>query len=463
MNHTVSDIASCENQIHQFFHNQRIGHLLKCSNLRHQRGISPVLVFRLLFTLVFTGKNLFRTLEMAGGTCDMGKDTVYRFLNSVHTNWRRFLLLISSRVINRKLEPLTDVTTMKVLIADDTLYRRNRSKHVELLARVFDHTDRRYYRGFRMLTLGWSDGISFLPVCCALLSSNKKENRLVPLRTDLDRRTNGAKRRRESTCKATDVLVELLEQARKSGIKAGHLLFDSWFAFPATIRALLAKGMHTLCMLKVTEKIYYRYQGQDLHLAAIYRKVRKRRGRAKVLASVTVGIGENDKGIPVSAKIVFVRDRRSKRWLALLCTDLTLSDEEIVKLYKRRWDIEVFFKMAKSFLNLTKECQGRSFDALTAHATMVCCRYIMLELARRMNKDPRTLGTLFYATCEELKQTGFVEAMIILMTLLEQTLSAIMENSKELIRSLINRFLDELPQIYRTRILFSSKNKLVSC
>ena len=87
----------------------------------------------------------------------------------------------------------------------------------------------------------------------------------------------------------------------------------------------------------------------------------------------------------------------------------------------------------------------------------------MLELARRMNKDPRTLGTLFYATCEELKQTGFVEAMIILMTLLEQTLSAIVENSKELIRSLINRFLDELPQIYRTKILFSSKNKLVSC
>ena len=121
------------------------------------------------------------------------------------------------------------------------------------------------------------------------------------------------------------------------------------------------------------------------------------------------------------------------------------------------------FKMAKSFLNLTKECQGRSFDALTAHATMVCCRYIMLELARRMNKDPRTLGTLFYATCEELKQTGFVEAMIILMTLLEKTVDTIMENSKKLIRSLINRFLDELPQIYRTRILFSSKNKLVSC
>jgi hypothetical protein len=463
MAQTVSDIASCENQIHQFFYKQKISRLLKHSNIRNQKGISPVSVFRLLFTLVFTGRNLFRTLEMSDGTCGMAKDTVYRFLNSVHTNWRRFLLLLSSRVISQELAPLTGVDNMKVLIADDTLYRRNRSKHVELLARVFDHTDRRYYRGFRMLTLGWSDGISFLPVCCALLSSSKEKNRLVPLRMDIDRRTNGARRRRESIGKATDVLVEMVDQAKASGIKAGHLLFDSWFAFPATIRKLLAHGMHALCMLKVTEKIFYRYQGQDLHLAAIYRKIRKRRGRAKILASVLVEIGENEEGIPVPAKIVFVRDRRSKRWLALLCTDLTLSDEEIVKLYKRRWDIEVFFKMAKSFLNLTKECQGRSFDALTAHATMVCCRYIMLELARRMNKDPRTLGTLFYATCEELKQTGFVEAMIILMTLLEQTLSAIMENSKELIRSLINRFLDELPQIYRTRILFSSKNKLVSC
>jgi hypothetical protein len=111
----------------------------------------------------------------------MAKDTVYRFLNSVHTNWRRFLLLLSSRVISQELEPLTGAANMKVMIADDTLYRRNRSKQVELLSRVFDHTDKRYYRGFRMLTLGWSDGISFLPVSCALLASSKEKNRLVPL------------------------------------------------------------------------------------------------------------------------------------------------------------------------------------------------------------------------------------------------------------------------------------------
>jgi hypothetical protein len=340
MSQIVPDIVSCENQIHQFFQNQRIGCLLKRSNIDKEKGISPIAVFRVLFTLVFTGKNLYRTFE-AGGSFGMAKDTVYRFLNSVHTHWRRFLLLLSSRVIREELTPLTGAANRKVLIADDTLYRRNRSQYVEMLSRVFDHTDHQYYRGFRMLTLGWSDGLSFLPVSCALLASSKEKNRLVPLRTDLDRRTNGAKRRREGIRKATDVLVEMVAEATASGIEARHLLLDSWFAYPAIMRNLLAKGMHTLCMLKVTEKIFYRYQGNDLHLAALYRKIRKRRGRAKILASVMVEIGKDDKGVPVAAKIVFVRDRRTKKWLALLSTDTALGDEEIVTTYKRRWDIGV--------------------------------------------------------------------------------------------------------------------------
>jgi hypothetical protein len=461
MSSIVSDIISYENQIHQFFLNQKIGSLLKRSNMDKEKGVSPVAVFRVLVTLVFTGKNLFRTFEV-GGSCGMAKDTVYRFLNSVHTHWRRFLLLLSSRVIRQELDPLTGAANMKVLIADDTLYRRNRSKHVELLSRVFDHTDHRYYRGFRMLTLGWSDGISFLPVSCALLASSKEKNRLVPLRTDLDRRTNGAKRRREGICKATDVLVEMVAEAVAKGIHASHLLFDSWFAFPATMRKLLAKGVHTLCMLKVTGKIFYRYQGKDLHLAAIYRKIRKRRGRAKILASVMVEIGEDDKGIPIPAKIVFVRDRRSKKWLALLSTDTALGNEEMITAYKRRWDIEVFFKMAKSFLNLAKECQGRSYDALVAHATVVCCRYIMLALAKRTNKDPRTLGTLFHACCEELQQTTFAEALALVLMFLQQAMGAATEMTRGLIRSLIDRFLGELPPLYGKRWLLAWQNNAAS-
>jgi ABC-type enterobactin transport system permease subunit len=66
MSQIVSDNVYCENQIHQFFQNQKIGSLLKRSNIDKERGISPVAVFRVLFSLAFTGKNLFRTLEAGG-------------------------------------------------------------------------------------------------------------------------------------------------------------------------------------------------------------------------------------------------------------------------------------------------------------------------------------------------------------------------------------------------------------
>jgi hypothetical protein len=50
MGQIVTDNVSFENQIHQFFQNQRIGKLLKHSNISKEKGISPVAVFRMLFT-----------------------------------------------------------------------------------------------------------------------------------------------------------------------------------------------------------------------------------------------------------------------------------------------------------------------------------------------------------------------------------------------------------------------------
>jgi len=453
MDQIVAGIAAVENRINSFFHNQNLGQLLRQSNIKKEKGICLDTLFQFMLALVFTGKNLYRLLDSPDSPAGISKDTAYRLLNLVTANWRRFLLLLSTRVIVQKLLPLTDETTTKVLIADDTLYSRDRSKRVELLARVHDHNTGRYMRGFRMLTLGWSDGNSFVPMMLSMLSSAKEDNRLAPMRADIDKRTNGYKRRQESMRKSTDVLVDMVALAMTAGTKARHLLVDSWFAYPATIRRIKAKGMHTICMLKDTGNVTYELQGWPLTLKELFKSVRKRCGRAKVLAEVMVTIGPDDQGIPVAAKIVFVRDRRSKKWLALLSTDTTLTAEEIIKLYGRRWDIEVFFKMAKSFLNLAKEFQSRSFDALVAHATLVCCRYIMLELVKRTNADPRTLGILFHAVCDEMQQIGFTEALALLLKLLEETLGSVIGLCKEQVQRLIEHFVETLPTAFRDRLL----------
>lgn len=60
---------------------------------------------------------------------------------------------------------------------DDSSFYRNRSKKVELLARCFDHASQkmRFYKGFRLLTLGWSDGATFIPLDFSLLSSKTSQ------------------------------------------------------------------------------------------------------------------------------------------------------------------------------------------------------------------------------------------------------------------------------------------------
>jgi len=69
----------------------------------------------------------------------------------------------------------------------------------------------------------------------------------------------------------------------------------------------------------------------------------------------------------ISVHVVFVRKRTNKNeWLAILTTDLTLTVEEIIRIYGIRWDIEVFFKCTKSLLRLQKEFQGRSYDLLVS-------------------------------------------------------------------------------------------------
>jgi len=50
MSRIVSEIIFCENHIHQFFLNQKIGSLLKRSNITKSTGIFPVAVFRILVT-----------------------------------------------------------------------------------------------------------------------------------------------------------------------------------------------------------------------------------------------------------------------------------------------------------------------------------------------------------------------------------------------------------------------------
>lgn len=401
-------------KVHDFFDHFRIGTLLNQCGIQKRHGYSVRSLIETIFALPFLGKNFFRGI-VTNEQSVVGKDAAYDLLKASTYNWRRFLLILAVRIYGI-FSQLTDEQREDVLIIDDSTYDRSRSKKVELLSRVFDHSTGRYLRGFRMLTVSWSDGVSSLPLDFALLSSAKAKHRYQEETKSVDKRCCAHRRRQEATMKATEHLGPMVERILKAGIKARYVLMDRWFTMPSNI-AVLREHLDVIGMVKKSSKIHYEHNGHKRDLTTIYQKLRKRPGRAKILASATVTLKNQQ-----PAKIVFVRDRRKTDWLAILSTDIHLSDEDVVRIYGKRWDIEVMFKMAKQHLKLAKEIQCRDFDALIAHTTLVFMRYQFIAYRVRMESDHRSFGDLFYACCDELSDISFVEALHRIMTLAAEQL-----------------------------------------
>ena len=162
--------------IKRFFTRFHISSALKASNAYKKKGIPVTEIFQYLFLLIFSNRSMYMNLITGRNTPAFAKDTVYRFMKMIQINWIRFTTILSSRIIKDAIIPLDSKDRANVLIIDDSMFERNRSQKVELLAKVYDHAKHAYRFGSRLLTLGWSDGSTFLPVNSILLSTENGKN-----------------------------------------------------------------------------------------------------------------------------------------------------------------------------------------------------------------------------------------------------------------------------------------------
>ena len=335
-------------------------------------------------------------LIIGRNTPDFAKDTAYRFMKMIQINWIPFTTTLSARIIRDAILPLDSEERAKVLIIDDSFFERNRSKKVELLAKVYDHAKHKYLFGFRMLTLGWSDGSTFLPVNSVLLSTENRKN-CINEATEVDKRTVGYKRRKLSLEKGTQAMLTLLDAAKKAAIPAKYVLFDSWFSSPRTLHAVKSMGYDVIGMVK-KPKMFFRYNGEDMPLTSIYNKNKKRRGRSRYLLSVMIDVVKDGEIIP--AKVVYVRN-------------------------------------------------SLSYDAMTAHTAVVFTRYMILSLESRESNDNRSLGELFLYFSDEMSDITWIQAFQMLLQMFRTMLSDNTELSDEKINELANAFMDALPTMIK--------------
>ena len=404
MNKSITQATQNDKQISKsikrFFTRFHVSSALKASNAYKKKDVPVMEIFQYLFLLIFSNRSMYMNLITGRNTPDFAKDTVYRFMKMIQINWIRFTTILSARIIRDAIFPLDSEERANVFIIDDSMFERNRSKKVELLAKVYDHAKHKYLFGFRMLTLGWSDGSTFLPVNSILLSTENRKNRINEA-TEVDKRTVGYKRRKLSLEKGTQAMLTLLDAAKKAAIPAKYVLFDSWFSSPRTLHAVKSMGYDVIGMVKKTPKMFFRYNGEDMSLTSIYNKNKKRRGRSRYLLSVMVDVVKDGEIIP--AKVVYVRN-------------------------------------------------SLSYDAMTAHTAVVFTRYMILSLESRESNDNRSLGELFLYFSDEMSDITWIQAFQMLLQMFRTMLSDNTELSDEKIAELADAFMNTLPVMLKTQL-----------
>jgi hypothetical protein len=89
----------------------------------------------------------------------------------------------------------------------------------------------------------------------------------------------------------------------------------------------------------------YLVDDKRVSLKELYHMVAPIQGKKWILRSINTTQANG-----VSVKMVFNQNRNKKsEWLAILSIDCTVSDQEVIKIYGMRWDIEVFSKQLNPY------------------------------------------------------------------------------------------------------------------
>ena len=405
--------------------------------------------------LCFFMGSAFRMFKTGTFYGNYQKDTFYRFDLLPHANWER-LQLETARNVILDIEQQTDDSHCSALIFDDSLYQRFRGKGTQLCAKVFDHNDRKMRLGFRMMTGGWSNGDVYIPFAQSLLSTRDVDLMVGP-DDKYDCRTLQGKRRQLAKTKGTEVVYHMVNCAQKSGIPFDVVLFDTWFSNPAQLVALKEINANVIAMIKKSSTKYTVItdpetgQKDKLNVKEIYSRNRKRRGRSKYLLSIDVEISDKS-GKTIEAKLVYARNHSNRKdWVCFICTDTSLSEEEVLKRYLIRWNTETYFKICKSYLKLRTECHSTNYDALTSHMVIVSIRYMVLALERFHNTDNRTIEDIFYQVQREVVSQMIDTAIIIVLDAMLESVREFFGTSEEQINQLVHTFIEKLPTVWKER------------
>jgi hypothetical protein len=355
---------------------------------------------------------------------------LYDFLGREDVNWRGLSSELARRILQ---ENEIGPRHQRAFVVDDTSKARSGRK-VQGTSCYFDHTEGRMRKGHQMLQLGLAGEKGFLPVECQLVMGEKSVVDKPQDKPFKDHRSSAARdlsRAREQNKHKR--FRDMLQRAIRAGFSALYVLADAWFGSKENILCCLENELLGIFQMK-RGNMAYQYRGATYTARQLYAKVQRRMRPLKAkarykTASLVVRLNlQTDLRQPacwVRVRLVFsapVRECPADTWVVFLCTEVTLKDENILKVYALRWSIEVYFKEIKQHLGFLKEQSGR-YEVAYASVHLSALRYLLLFEAMLRH------GQLDYGQVRD-RQTGQLQ-ILTYASLLWQLFRALIEGALE--------------------------------
>ena len=342
-----------------------------------------------------------------------GKSTAYATLSEPEIKWMPMIEATAMQVTDNVFPPGTPL----FVVVDDTLVDRCycRNHNLELGSTQYDHNKHRWIMGYTMLLITITDGKTSVPITFRLVGATDPDDLPENARTKrakrtiqehqptenkhVDGRTCAGKLRKDATRKKPELLVEIVKHLTKKGLNVQGILMDSWFTCPSMIANLDALDMPVIGMLKNGNTRYYdRETGEAFDVKEVTESLKQRLERGEKLEDIplvkhafsrkeivhTTADGKKIKEVVYTpVKIVWSRNwardsAKNKPFVALITTNIDLTDEEVVALYMYRWSIETFIKILKGSFGLYRGFHTRNFESNVASISLILIRYLVV-------------------------------------------------------------------------------------
>lgn len=303
------------------------------------------------------------------------------------------------------------------LIIDDVLIPKVFAKAIAFCGWDHDHSQHRHVFGMRLVFVVWSTDWLLIPVLFAIWQKDPTKKPKAKRRRRAKRGATGKsksaagkqtkvvrkRQRRRKHARRPKILRlpsgarfrtknelarAMVWKLRRRGLKINYLLFDNWYASDDNLRLFERLKLHWVTRSKHNLKV--EYENKSMAVSEVAATVKKPNYH------YYAALGARARSFQVKRDgrillLVVIKDDRSPeggRTKYLLTDCLSLTTCEVIKWYRRRWPIEVFFRDCKQLLGLC-ECEARSAQAIVSHIVLVCVAYTLLQLFKPASKQPR--------------------------------------------------------------------------